>query len=296
MAHPEGSSMHLRQGLAMTRLALGNYLRSRHFGMSLALAILPVLAAAAFAGVLLFRSGGAFTEPLELKGVGGGPAGTQSIAETLEWMRAAFAAGFLHFGLYFAALTFGNSITREESDEQTLHYLFLQPLPRWVMVLAKLAAFVAMAAPMFVFALFLVHLCALAPFGGAGIKELFLGPTMLRFLQMALTAFVALVVFSALFGGLAAVFKKPIFGLILYFWELMTGFAPVPESVKQISLNYYLRELLPASAKQQTGVFATLTEGPSALTTILVLTLVPVIAMSLAIFLTHKRECIYSDS
>lgn len=293
MGPPDTSSLLLRQGLAMTRLALGNYLRSRHFGMSLALAALPVAAAGIFGGMLIFRSGGACTDPLVLTRMG---SGSQSIAETTEWMRAAFAAGFLHFGLYFAALTFGNSITREESDEQTLHYLFLQPAPRWVIVLGKLAAFIAMAAPVFVVALFLVHLCALLPFGGAGLKELFLGATMPRFLQMALTAIVALLVYSALFGGLAAAFRKPIFGLVLYFWELATGFAPLPEALKQVSLNYYLRELLPASARQETGVFATLTEGPSALVTVLVLVLTPTLSMALAVFLTHKRECIYSDS
>jgi ABC-type transport system involved in multi-copper enzyme maturation permease subunit len=278
----------------MIRLALTRYRRSRHFWTALILAAIPLLGASVFSLVFLLGSGFALSNPLAIEV----PLLDLSIDESrmsdvVTSFQYIFKAAFLHFGVIFAALSFANSVIREESAEQTLHYLLLQPTRRWVIVIGKYIAFMLMALPCFVISLVLVKFLLLLPFGGEGIGAFFSGENISLTLKEIAVMLLAISSFTALFLGLSNIFKNPIVPLMIYGWEAAVSF--LPAVLKQYSITYYLKSMLPAASTGPASAIEFMAEGPSTLQTILVLTLLPVVCVGITCWRASRQECLYSD-
>ena len=52
---------------------------------------------------------------------------------------------YLQFIIFFVGNIFGFAVMRQDQDDQTLHYLFLQPVDRWMVILGKMAAYLVIA-------------------------------------------------------------------------------------------------------------------------------------------------------
>jgi ABC-2 type transport system permease protein len=145
-----------------------------------------------------------------------------------RWVVFTMHLGFLMplFTLAYASAGLG-----AERESRTMIWLLTRPLPRWAIYLAK----------------FLGGLpwCLAASVGGFAVLCLAGGSLGAR----AFGAFWPAVVmgtigFAALFHLLGAVFRRPaVVGLVyIFFFELLV--ANLPGSLKQLSLNYYIKSLL----------------------------------------------------
>jgi len=283
-----------RKFLGLFRLSVKRYRRSRIVYSALVLAALPVFGALVFCMVHLIGSGFAFRHPIVMNFPALGIVDDETrYSQVFDAFQYIFKGAFLHFGVIFSAMTFASSVFREESDDQTLHYLFLQPIPRWMIVLGKYAAFLAVTLPVFIAALLAVKLLMILPFGPYGFAQFFglesLG-ALAREIAVLLLAFST---YTALFLGLSNIARNPILPLIVYGWETATSF--LPETLKQYSIGYYVKSVLPSSGRSFDSPIEMLSEGPSAIQTILVLTLLPVVCVAITCWRAQSRECLYSE-
>lgn len=264
-------------------------LRGRFFWGTLILAGLPVLLVLAQTIITLVMSGFALTDPLPMRW--GGESTSQ---ETIDVIQFLIVGGYLHFSVIFAAIMFGNSVLREEINEQTLHYLFLQPIPRWLILAGKYLGFLAVAWPIFVGALIAAQFLMIVPFGLGGMHAVLIEQGRLWALVREFFVIgVALAVFSALFMALSTVFRNLFDALLIYGWE--TASSLLPTVLKNFSLTFYFKHLLPQQAARRTATFEILAEPPGEVQTALVLALVLAATLAFSFWMMSRRQCIYSS-
>ncbi len=138
---------------------------------------------------------------------------------------------YLGFVMPLFTLAFASGAMGTEREGRTMIWLFTRPLPRWAIYLAKFLG--------------VLPWCLLA--SGGGFVALCLAGG--EYGQRALAAYWPAVLagtisFSALFHFVGAVFRRPtVVGLVyIFFFEMLV--ANLPGSLKQLSLNYYVRSLM----------------------------------------------------
>jgi ABC-type transport system involved in multi-copper enzyme maturation permease subunit len=78
---------------------------------------------------------------------------------------------YLHFSVFFVGNFLGFAVMRQEQDDRTLHFLVLQPVSRWTLVVGKLAASLLLASLLCVGSLLTSYL--ILTIGAAGFQEVF---------------------------------------------------------------------------------------------------------------------------
>ena len=272
----------------MARLSVVRYLQSRHVWTVLGLASPFYFISAVFIVGAYFTASNFFTDPLTMMaGQASNQAGSQF---ALRVFHTAFLGAYLHFGIIFAAILFGNSALREETDDHTLHYLYLQPVPRWVIIMGKYAGFIALAAPIFLVSMVVNQLLLLLPYGAQGLANRlgtwdFWG----GFLAQTGVMLLAVLLYSALFLALSCIFKNLVYALFIYGWEAATRF--LPDVLKDFSLAYYFKEMLPD--RPAAAAVELVVAGPGALQTILVLGGVWAACLAFTCWFAGRKECLY---
>lgn len=141
------------------------------------------------------------------------------------------------FGLYLGFLlplfnlAFASGAVGADREGRTLVWLLTRPLPRWAIYLAKFVGVLPWC--LFISAVGFVVLCSA---GGE------YGRTALGTYWPAVV--IGTVAFAALFQLVGAVFRRPaVLGLVyIFFFETLV--ANLPGSLKQLSLNFYVRSLM----------------------------------------------------
>jgi len=149
----------------------------------------------------------------------------------LSFSRWVIFTMYLGFVLPLFTLAFASGAMGMEREGRTMIWLFTRPLPRWAVYLAKYLG--------------MLPWCMLASGGGFVALCLAGGDYGQRALVTYWPAVIAgTVSFSALFHFVGAVFRRPtIVGLVyIFFFEMLV--ANLPGSLKQLSLNYYIRSIL----------------------------------------------------
>jgi hypothetical protein len=156
-----------------------------------------------------------------------------------EFARAVVWAMFLAFLLPLLALAYAGGAIDTEREGRTLLWLLTRPLPRWAVYLAKLLAVLPWC----------VGSCLLA----FGVLCLAGGPLGRHTAAVYWPVVVAAAVgFGCLFHMVGAVFRYPtVIGLVYYFFY-ETLVANLPGSLKQATLNYYVRSLFYARLGEDT--------------------------------------------
>lgn len=279
-----------RQWWAMARLSWSRAMGSRLFWGPVLLFGLPLLLVASHSVFVAAHSGFAFTDPLPRIQDNATAESTRDLVS-----RIVVLGGHLQFAVIFSAIFFGFTALREESENQTLHYLYLQPIPRWAIVLGKYAGFMAAAGPVVVVAVVLAHIAVLAPYGARGAAAELVHPGRVWLAaREILVLLLALAVWSAFFLLVGTLLKNLFVVLFIYGWE--TGMHFLPGALKQFSLSFYLQELLPGrGAQQRSGLIELVAEAPGPLQTTLVLAGVLVGGLAITCLLLRWRECSYGS-
>jgi len=230
----------LSQLQSVIRLELRkNFFGRRGFGIWL-LALSPVL-------ITLIR----FIKPERLLD---GPA-----ADATQFFSFLFQIYALRVALFLTCVAvFGNMIRREVLD-RTLHYYFLTPIRRELLVVAKYTTGVLVTVPLFVFSTVVAFALSYLPHQDAR-AFFFHGPGLQHLGSYLLVTVLACIGYGGVFLLFGSLFRSPaIPALAVMGWEGLHFL--LPPLLKKISVIHYLQSLCPVPMSE--GPFAILSDAPS---------------------------------
>ena len=174
--------------------------------------------------------------------------------QILGWI---FQFYYMRVAIFFGTMGIFTWLFRGEVVEKTLHYYFLLPVRREVLVVGK---FLVGALTSFIFfsvGVFLSFLFMYGHFGPAGKQFVFNGPGLSHLGSYMLVTFLACVGYGSMFLALSLVLKNPVIpGVIILLWETISNV--MPATVQAFSMTYYLKNLCPVSLPAE-GLFALFT-------------------------------------
>jgi ABC-type transport system involved in multi-copper enzyme maturation permease subunit len=159
-----------------------------------------------------------------------------------------FAALFLFFYLratiFFGCMGIFSNLFRGETLEKTLHYYFLTPMRRELLVAGKYLAGLAVALTLFVGSTAAAFLTLGRHFGPAWTDYLYHGPGLSQLGSYVLVAALGCVGYGAVFLMCGLMFRNPLIpAAVVFVWENLNPF--LPTLLKKISIIFYLKSLCP---------------------------------------------------
>jgi ABC-2 type transport system permease protein len=194
---------------------------------------------------------------------------------------------YLRFIVPVLGTFYGTSLIADEVEDRTITYLFTRPIPRGAIVLGKYLAYLLCTSLVVLPSVIAVYLLV-TPVGGGSIGETF--PMLLT--DLGILA-LGLAVYGAVFALVGARVRKPLVaGLILVFgWEQIALI--VPGYLRRFTVAYYLQALVPHAMPQDdtvSAIQALFSAPPSALSSVLWLVAILVVALWLAAYTVATRE------
>ncbi|MGB7761508.1 MAG: ABC transporter permease [Bryobacteraceae bacterium] len=157
---------------------------------------------------------------------------------------AMFQFFYLRGAIFFGCMGIFSNLFRAEMLEKTLHYYYLTPLRREVLVAGKYLAGLAMAVVLFAGSAAASFLIIGRHFGAAYSDFIWHGPGLGQLGWYTLTAALATVGYGAVFLLCGLLFRNPMIpAAIVYVWENLNPF--LPSLLKKISVIFYLNNLCP---------------------------------------------------
>lgn len=191
-----------------------------------------------------------------------------------------------------AAAVFSNAVRREVL-ERTLHFYFLMPVRREVLMAGLyLGGVVAMGSVVATATLVSFVLAYLPAGAGAFAQFLFQGPGLGHLASYLLLVVAGVAGYGAVFFTLGLFFRRPALPVIgIFGWEVLVPF--LPPLLKKISVAYYLGALTPVPVVQE--AFAVLAEYPSPWAAVLGLVVVIAALLALAGWKARRLEILYGE-
>jgi ABC-type transport system involved in multi-copper enzyme maturation permease subunit len=151
---------------------------------------------------------------------------------------------YLHGAIFFACMGLFTWLFRGEVVEKSLHYYFLAPMRRQVLIVGKFLAGLIASVVIFGGSVLLASIFMYAPLGPAGRAFVFDGPGLGQLLAYLGVTALACVGYGSVFLALSLVFKNPILpGIVVLLWE--TFHAVLPALLQKLSVMFYLKQLSP---------------------------------------------------
>jgi ABC-type transport system involved in multi-copper enzyme maturation permease subunit len=202
---------------------------------------------------------------------------------------------YFRLGIFFACMAIFTWLFRGEMVERTLHYQFLVPVRREVLVVGKFLAGSVIAIALFETAILACFYFMYSRFGAAGKSYVFDGPGLSQLGSYLLVTALACLGYGAMFLALSLLFKNPIVpGVVLMGWEAI---APIfPAWAQRLSVTFYLKHLCPVSLPT-TGplaLFTIVAEPVSPFIAVLGLLCLTVAILVLSCSLIHRIEITYT--
>jgi ABC-type transport system involved in multi-copper enzyme maturation permease subunit len=204
------------------------------------------------------------------------------------WMYQYF---ILHFLIFLGCIfVFGNVMRREVLD-RTLHYYFLSPVRRELIVLAKYVT--GALATSIVFGLSTVAtflaMYLVQPGGGSFFSQ---GPGLGHLGSYLLVTVLACIGYGAMFLAFGFFFRSPIIpALVLFGWEYLHFL--LPPLLKKMTVIHYLLSLCPVPLSQ--GPLAILSDAPSPWVAIPGLLILSVALVAVSTLRVRKMEISYEE-
>lgn len=193
--------------------------------------------------------------------------------------------------IFFGCAWIFMNLFRGEVVDRSLHYYFLSPVKREVLVAGKyisgLVTSLILFTVMTALAIFFIYL----PLGYSGaMSHLFDGPGMNQVLTYLSITVLACIGYGAAFLVIGLFFRNPIIpAIILYGWEFINFL--LPPFLKKISIIHYLHSLTPVPIPE--GPFAIVAEPTSAWLTVPGLILVTIAVLVMASVRIRQMEIKY---
>lgn len=170
--------------------------------------------------------------------------------------------GYLATALFLGCLLIFMSLFRSEILERSLHYYFLTPVRRQVLVLGKYFTALAAISAVFLLGTAMLYLLAVIPWGySAASHFLFDGPGLRNLFTYLGITLMACIGYGAIFQLAGLIFRNPIVpAAIVGVWEGINFL--LPAWLKKISVIFYLASLFPVPIASST--FSIVAEPTSA--------------------------------
>lgn len=193
--------------------------------------------------------------------------------------------------VFFGCAWIFMNLFRGEVVDRSLHYYFLSPVKREVLVAGKYISGLVTSLILFVLmtalAIFFIYL----PLGYSGaMSHLFDGPGMNQVLTYLSITVLACIGYGAAFLVIGLFFRNPIIpAIILYGWEFINFL--LPPFLKKLSIIHYLHSLTPVPIPE--GPFAIVSEPTSAWLTVPGLIMVTIAVLVIASVRIRQMEIKY---
>ena len=202
---------------------------------------------------------------------------------------------YFRLGIFFACMGIFTWLFRGEMVERTLHYQFLVPVKREVLVLGKFLAGALVAIALFETAVFACFAFVYARFGLAGKAYVFDGPGLGQLGSYLLVTALACLGYGAVFLALSLLFKNPIVpGVVIMGWEAI---APIfPAWAQLLSVTFYLKHLCPVSLPLAgpLAIFTIVAEPVAPFIAVLGLLCLTIAILALSCLSIHRMEITYT--
>ncbi len=167
-----------------------------------------------------------------------------SIPEDSTVFAGIFQFFYLRLGIFFGCVGIFTNLFRAEMLERTMHYYFLAPVRRPVLVVGKYLSGLIAAAVLFGLSVTLAFLSVSAHFGQQYREFITNGPGMWQLGWYATVAVLACVGYGAVFLLAGLLFRNPMVpAAIMMVWEAISGF--LPPLLQKLSITFYLKSLSP---------------------------------------------------
>jgi ABC-type transport system involved in multi-copper enzyme maturation permease subunit len=267
-----------RQALAVIRLEVRKSFWGRRALLLYLLALLPL---------------GPLSLLLLAAALGGLPRQLQELGPTTIFAAAVYAGFILSFSMYLGCVWIFMNLFRGEVLDRSLHFYFLAPIRRPVLVVTKFLSGWIAAAVLYggvtALSFLIVHLA----FGVAQARQhLVAGPGLGQLLGYLGVTALGCLGYGAVFLVIGLFFRNPIVpALVIWGWEAMHYL--LPPVLKRVSVVHYLYSLSPVPVAE--GPFAILTEPTPAWVAVPGLLAVAVAALAIACWRIRRTEIEYAS-
>jgi len=220
---------------------------------------------------------------------------TAQIEEDTQVLAGIVQLYYFRLGIFFACMGIFTWLFRGEMVERTLHYQFLVPVRREILVIGKFLAGAVIAISLFEAAILACFYLMYARFGAAGKSYVFDGPGLGQLWAYLLVTALACLGYGAVFLALSLLFKNPIIpGVVIMGWEAI---APIfPAWAQRLSITFYLKPLCPVSLpiSGPLAIFTIVAEPVAPILAVLGLLTLSIAILVLCCFLIHRMEITYT--
>lgn len=217
----------------------------------------------------------------------------ENFAETSVIFANLYEGMILRTVVFFGCAWIFMNLFRGEVVDRSLHYYFLSPVRREVLVAGKYISGLVASLLLFVTVTALCVFLIYMPLGYTGaMNYLFDGPGMNQSLTYLGITALACVGYGAVFLVIGLFFRNPIIpAILLYGWEFINFL--LPPMLKKLSVIHYLHSLTPVPISE--GPFAIVTEPTSAWLTVPGLILVTAMVLLMASVRIRRMEIKYGS-
>ena len=204
-----------------------------------------------------------------------------------------YAGLILRTVVFFGCAWIFMNLFRGELVDRSLHYYFLSPVRREVLVVGKYLSGVVASVVLFVTSTIISMLLLYFPhFYSESSRYFFDGPGMGQLLTYAGVTILACIGYGAFFLFIGLFFRNPIIpALVLYAWEWINFL--LPPLLKKISVIHYLNSLVPIPVSE--GPFAVVAEPTAAWIAIPGLVLITILVLIAAGYRIRHLEIKYGS-
>jgi ABC-type transport system involved in multi-copper enzyme maturation permease subunit len=176
-----------------------------------------------------------------------------SIAEDSMIFAGIFQFFYLKFGIYFGCVAVFTNLFRGEVLERTMHYYFLAPVRREVLLAGKYLAALTASTVLFVGSVALAFLTVSMHFGEEYWNFIVHGPGLAQLGWYMLIAALGCVGYGAIFLVMGTLYRNPMIpAAVIMVWEGINGF--LPPLLKKFSVIFYLKSLCPVDVPMPGGL------------------------------------------
>ena len=170
--------------------------------------------------------------------------GRHSLGEDSVVFAGIFLFFYLRGAIFFGCMGIFSNLFRGEMLEKTLHYYFLTPMRRELLVAGKYLAGLAFALVLFVGSTAAAFCMIGRHFGASWTEYLLHGPGLGQLGSYTLVAALGCVGYGSVFLMCGLLFRNPMIpAAVVFVWENLNPF--LPSLLKKISVIFYLKSLCP---------------------------------------------------
>lgn len=266
--------------MTIINLSIRRYLFTRYMWVLIILGLTPCL----FTGMIAIAK-------IIHEGYGRQP----QISDMNQFMQMAFRLFYIHFVIFFVANIFGFLLLRREVDDRTLHYLFLQPVSKTLVILSKFVAFIIVTWIFLSATFLLMYVIMFIPYGiGVMSKDLFESGRAVSLIEECFVMLVALALYGSISMVMGTIFKTAWYGVIFYMWE--TALPYLPSTFKFFTISHYLQAITPERGAIPPHMFELYGEMPGPLHCVIAIVLILTVFIGITVFLIRRYECRYAES